>query len=322
LVGSYVLSLILTGTVKVWAMRSGLLARPVEDRFGLRIVPLGGGIAIFATMTSIIIVAALVIKFVLVPGRLASVAESANIDPADFSGKVGQLIIMLLCALTLFVLGLWDDKERLGPSLKLAVEFGVAIAAAAFAEVRVELFIESRIVASILSAFWIVLLINAFNFLDNMDGLAAGVAIITGGILFVAAVISRQVFVAGLSLVFVGTLLGFLAFNFPPAKIFMGDAGSLVVGFFAAVLTLRTTYYHQALSGQWYPVLLPAIVMAVPLYDFISVTVLRISQGKNPATFLYQVNLAGAMLVFAQTAMVLTIIAVLETTGGNDEKAK
>jgi UDP-GlcNAc:undecaprenyl-phosphate GlcNAc-1-phosphate transferase len=265
---------------------------------------------------------------------------------------------MLLCAMALFVLGLWDDKEQLGPFLKLAVEFGVAIVAAVFAEVRVELFIESRIVASVLSAVWIVLLMNAFNFLDNMDGLAAGIAIITGGILFVAAAISGQVFVAGLAIVFVGTLLGFLVFNFPPAKIFMGDAGSLVVGFFAAVLTLRTTYYHQAQSGQWYPVLLPAIVMAVPLYDFISVTVLRISQGKSPfvgdtqhfshrlrrrglsdtqtvltlylatlctglgATFLYQVNLAGAMLVFAQTVMVLAIIAILEMTGGNDKKTE
>jgi UDP-GlcNAc:undecaprenyl-phosphate GlcNAc-1-phosphate transferase len=350
--------LILTAVVKRWALRAGFLADLSADRFGIRIVPLGGGIAIFATMAIIIIAAVLAVRFVLVPGHLEVLTKSANIDPADFLGKVGQLVVMLLCALALFVLGLWDDKEQLGPFLKLGVEFGVAMIAAVFAEVRVELFIENRIVASALSAVWIVLLMNAFNFLDNMDGLAAGIAIITGGIMFVAAAISGQVFVAGLAIVFVGTLLGFLVFNFPPAKIFMGDAGSLVVGFFAAVLTLRTTYYHEAQSGQWYPVLLPAIVMAVPLYDFISVTVLRIIQGKSPfvgdtqhfshrlrrrglsdaqtvltlylatlctglgATFLYQVNLAGAMLVFAQTVMVLAIIAVLEMTGGNDKKTE
>ncbi|MHC4361973.1 MAG: MraY family glycosyltransferase, partial [Planctomycetota bacterium] len=229
------------------------------------------------------------------------------------------------------------------------------IAAAAFADVRVELFIESRIVTSLLSAVWIVLIINAFNFLDNMDGLAAGIAVIAGSILFTAAAVSGQVFVGGLAIVFVGTLLGFLVFNFPPAKIFMGDAGSLVVGFFVALLTLRTTYYHEAQSGQWYPVFLPALVMAVPLYDFISVTLLRISQGKSPfvgdtqhfshrlrkrgltdtqtvltlylatlctglgATFLYQVNLAGAILIFVQTFMVLAIIAVLETATKNDK---
>jgi UDP-GlcNAc:undecaprenyl-phosphate GlcNAc-1-phosphate transferase len=198
-----------------------------------------------------------------------------------------------------------------------------------------------------------VLIINAFNFLDNMDGASAGIAVIVASILFTAAAVSGQVFVGGLALVFIGTLLGFLVFNFPPAKIFAGDAGSLVIGFFLAMLSLRTTYYHQELNGQWYPVLLPLIVMAVPLYDFFSVTALRIKQGKSPfvgdtqhfshrlkkrgltetqtvltlylatlctglgATFLYQVNLAGAFLIFAQTLLVLAIIAVLETASAN-----
>jgi UDP-GlcNAc:undecaprenyl-phosphate GlcNAc-1-phosphate transferase len=352
--GTFILSLILTGAVKAFALRIGFVAKPVKDRFGERTVPLGGGIAIFLTMATIIIIAALAIRFVMVPGRLTSVAESANIDPADFLGKLSQLVVLLLCVLALFMLGLWDDKKHLGPGFKLAVQFAVALVAAAAAEIRVEFFIQNKIATSLFSAVWIVLLINAFNFLDNMDGLAAGIAAIAGCILFVAAVISGQVFVGGLAIVFVGTLLGFLAFNFPPAKIFMGDAGSLVVGFFAAVLTLRTTYYHQAQSGQWYPVLLPAIVMAVPLYDFISVTFLRISHRKSPfvgdtqhfshrlrkrglndtqttltlylatfctglgATFLYQVNLLGAIGIFIQTVMILAIIAILEATGKND----
>jgi UDP-GlcNAc:undecaprenyl-phosphate GlcNAc-1-phosphate transferase len=124
-----------------------------------------------------------------------------------------------------------------------------------------------------------------------------------------------------------------------------------------ALLTLRTTYYHEAQSGQWYAVFMPLVVMAVPLYDSISVTLLRISQGKSPfigdtqhfshrlkrhgltdtqtvltlylatlctglgATFLSQVNLAGAILIFVQTVMVLAIIAVFETTAKNDETA-
>ena len=74
----------------------------------------------------------------------------------------------------------------------------------------------------------------------------------------------------------IGSLLGFLVFNFPPAEIFMGDAGSLVVGFLVALLTLRTTYYHQAQSGNWYPVFMPLIVMAVLLYDFFRSTVVKI----------------------------------------------
>jgi UDP-GlcNAc:undecaprenyl-phosphate/decaprenyl-phosphate GlcNAc-1-phosphate transferase len=357
LAGSFVLSVILTAVVKKLAERIGFVAHPAADRFARTTVPLGGGIAIFTTITTIVVTAVVAIKILLVPGRLPWLVESAKINPADFLGKTNQLVIILLSALILFLLGLWDDKKRLGPFFKLAVQFAVAIIAAAFADVRVEFFIENKIITTALSAVWIVLIINAFNFLDNMDGAAAGIAVIASSILFTAAAISGQVFVGGLAVVFTGTLLGFLVFNFPPAKIFAGDAGSLVIGFFLAMLTLRTTYYHQAQSGQWYPVFTPLIVMAVPLYDFISVTALRIKQGKSPfvgdtqhfshrlkkrgltdtqtvlslylatlctglgATFLYQVNLAGAFLIFAQTFMILAIIAILETTSGNEKNA-
>jgi UDP-GlcNAc:undecaprenyl-phosphate GlcNAc-1-phosphate transferase len=136
----------------------------------------------------------------------------------------------------------------------------------------------------------------------------------------------------------------------------MGDAGSLVVGFFVALLTLRTDYYDQAQSGPWYPVLLPLIAMAVPLYDFLSVTVLRIRQGKSPfvgdtqhfshrlrrrgltdtqtaltlylatlgtglgATFLYQVNRIGAILIVGQTLLIVAMIGIFESTGKADKK--
>ena len=232
----------MTGLVRKLAARAGLVAHPSSDRYHQAVIPLGGGIAIFTTLMLFILAAAVAIKLVLVPGRFAWVAERANIDPADFLGKLNQLVFLLLGVLGLFALGLWDDIKHLGPLVKLGVQFAVAMMAAAFADIRVEFFIESRIITSALSAFWIVLIINAFNFLDNMDGLSAGIAVIASSILFTAAAISGQVFVGGLALVFVGTLLGFLVFNFPPSKIFMGDAGSLVVGFFVAMLTLRTTY--------------------------------------------------------------------------------
>jgi len=353
--GSFLTSLALTRLTRVLALRAGFVSRPVRERFSQRTVPLGGGIAIFTTLAVFILAATAAIKFL--PGYFGPLARAANINPADFLGKINQLTIILLSVSLLFALGLWDDKKHLGPFLKLVVQFIVAIIAAAYADIRVEFFIENKIITSTLSAVWIVLIVNAFNFLDNMDGLSAGVAVIASAILFVAAAMSGQVFVGGLTLVFTGTLLGFLVFNFPPAKIFMGDAGSLVVGFFVAILTLRTTYYQEAQSGRWYPVLMPLVVMAVPLYDFISVTLLRISQGKSPfvgdtqhfshrlkrygltdtqtvltlylatlctglgATFLYQVNLAGAILIFIQTFMILAIIAILETAAKNDRAA-
>ena len=350
------LSALLTAVTKNLAARAGFLAHPAGDRHHRTAVPLGGGIAIFATLSIAILAAIAAIKFLAAPGHLGPLAESAGVDPADFLAKIDQLAIVLISIIVLFALGLADDVKHLGPFFKLIIQFAVALIAAFFGDIRVELFIESRIITSVLSAFWIVLIINAFNFLDNMDGLSTGIAVIATCILFTAATLSGQVFVGGLALVFTGTLLGFLVFNFPPAKIFAGDAGSLVIGFIVALLTLRTTYYHQDLSGPRYPVFLPLLVMAVPLYDFISVTLLRIKQGKSPfigdtqhfshrlkrrgltdtqtvltlylatlctglgATFLYQVNLTGAILIFFQTVMILAIIAVLETTANNNDK--
>jgi len=353
LFGSFILSVVLTTIVRRLSIRAGFVAHPAADRYHQAVVPLGGGIAIFATLLIFILAATATIR--LLPSYLDLLSRTTNIDPADFSDKIDQLGIILLSTFVLFVLGLWDDRRNLGPFAKLSVQFAVAITAAYLADVRVELFIESRFITSLLSAVWIVLIINAFNFLDNMDGAAAGIAVIASSILFSAAALSGQVFVGGLALVFVGALSGFLLFNFPPAKIFMGDAGSLVVGFFVALLTLRIDYYHKTQGDPRYLVLMPLIVMAVPLYDFISVTLLRIRRGKSPfigdtqhfshrlkrhgltdtqtvltlylatlctglgATFLYQVNLAGAILIFIQTVMVLSIIAVFETTAKNDK---
>jgi UDP-GlcNAc:undecaprenyl-phosphate GlcNAc-1-phosphate transferase len=234
---------------------------------------------------------------------------------------------------------------------KLVIQFAVAATAAFVGDIKVEFFIENQLITGCLSAFWIVLIINAFNFLDNMDGLSAGIAAIASIILFWAAILSGQVFVGALAIIFVASLAGFLIFNFPPAKIFMGDCGSLVIGFFVAVLTLRTTYYNQAEGSGLFAVFMPLVVMAVPLYDFVSVTLLRISQGKSPfvgdtqhfshrlkrrglndtqvaltlylatlctgigAIILQRADTAGAILVFIQTLMVLAMIAILETTG-------
>ncbi|HSW01558.1 MAG TPA: MraY family glycosyltransferase [Sedimentisphaerales bacterium] len=353
LVGSFTISAVLTALAKQLTPRIGLVARPKADRYHRTIIPLGGGIAIFLTLAIFLIGAAVTVRFLVAPGHLGSLADRTGLNPADFLRRADELLVILLCATILFAMGLRDDKRALGPFFKLAVQLIVAGIAAFFGDVRVEFFIQSRIVTAALSAFWIVLIVNAFNFLDNMDGASAGIAVIASSVLLTAAAFNGQILVGGLAIVFIGSLLGFLAFNFPPASIFMGDAGSLVVGFFVALLTLRTTYYQQTGSGSWYPVLLPLIAMAVPLYDFTSVTLLRIRQGKSPfvgdtqhfshrlrrrgltdrqtaltlylatlctglgATFLYQVNLVGAILLVLQTATIVAIIGIFEGTARN-----
>ena len=341
----------LTAVVRKLALGSGFVARPVEDRFHDSIVPLGGGIAVYWTMALFILGGICVVRFLVAPGFVDWLGESVTVHAKGFLDKAGGLLIVMAVALVLHLVGLWDDKKHLGPGIKLIVQFAAAVIAAFFADIRLEFFIQNRIITTALSAVWIVLIMNAFNFLDNMDGLSAGIAVITSAVLFVAAALSGQVFVGAMALVFVGSLGGFLVFNFPPAKIFMGDSGSLVVGFFVALLTLRTTYYHQGQGGGLYAVFMPLVVMAVPLYDFISVTFLRLRQGKSPfvgdtqhfshrlkrrgltdtqttltlylatvctcvgAILLKDVDLAGAILVFAQTVMILAIIAILEMTG-------
>ena len=356
LVGSFTSSAVLTALAKRVAPRLGLVAHPRADRYHRAVIPLGGGIAIFLTLALFLIAGAAAMQLLIAPGYFGGLAERAGLNPADFQRHAGELLAILLCATILFLVGLRDDKHALGPFVKLAFQFLVAILAATFADVRVEFFIHSRIVTTVLSAFWIVLIVNAFNFLDNMDGASAGMAAIASSILLTAAAFNGQVFVSALAIAFIGALLGFLVFNFPPASIFMGDAGSLVVGFFVALLTLRTDYYHQAQSGSWYPVLLPLIAMAVPLYDFTSVTLLRLSQGKSPfvgdtqhfshrlrrrgltdtqtaltlylatlctglgATFLYQVNLIGAILIVGQTLLIVGIIGVFESTGKAEDR--
>ena len=350
LVGSFAVSAILTALARKTVPRLGLVAHPKADRYHRSVIPLGGGIAIYGTLTASILAAVGFIRFVAVPGHVTTLAERAKIDPADFLHHANELVVIVACATILFVVGLWDDKKALGPFFKLAVQWIVALIAVVFADVRVEFFIQNKIITSFLSAFWIVLIVNAFNFLDNMDGASAGIAAIASAILLTAAAFNGQVFVGGLTIIFIGTLLGFLMFNFPPASIFMGDAGSLVVGFFVALLTLRTTYYRQSQSGPWYPVLMPLVAMAVPLYDFLTVMSLRIRQGKSPfvgdtqhfshrlrrrglsdrqtaltlylatlgcglgATFLYEVSLVGAILIFVQTFLILGLIAIFEST--------
>jgi UDP-GlcNAc:undecaprenyl-phosphate GlcNAc-1-phosphate transferase len=347
------LSGVLTILVRRWAVRTEFVSRPRADRYNRNVIALGGGIAIFWTIAAFVLAGAAAVKFLMLPGHLPFLDESVLVHTEGFLTKVNDLLIVMAVVFVLHLMGLWDDKKSLGPLLKLAIQFGAATVAAVYADVRVEMFIENKIITTSLSVFWIVLMINAFNFLDNMDGASAGIALIATAVLMTAALRSGQVFVGAMGAVFAGALLGFLLFNFPPAKIFMGDCGSMVVGFFVALLTLRTTYYNAEAGTALYSVFMPLVAMAVPLYDFSSVTFLRLKQGKSPfvgdtqhfshrlkrrglsdrqvaltlylatlgtgagAILLQRADQIGVILIAVQTAMILLLIAILEASGSN-----
>jgi UDP-N-acetylmuramyl pentapeptide phosphotransferase/UDP-N-acetylglucosamine-1-phosphate transferase len=148
-------------------VRTDFVSRPCEDRYNRNVIALGGGIAIFWTIAIFILAGAAIVKFVIEPGHLSFLDESVTQHAAGFMTKINNLLIVLGAVFILHLMGLWDDKKHLGPFVKLAIQFVAAFIAAWFADIRVEMFIESKLITTLLSVFWIVLMINAFNFVAD-----------------------------------------------------------------------------------------------------------------------------------------------------------
>ncbi|MCF7956421.1 MAG: hypothetical protein K9M75_11505, partial [Phycisphaerae bacterium] len=185
--GSFTLSAILTALVRRISLKRDFVARPAADRFHQSVIPLGGGIAISWTIIIFLLAAAATVKFLLAPGHLNFLGENITIHTEGFLGKFSGLMVIVGCTLALHLVGLWDDKKHLGAFIKLFFQFAIATVAAVFADIRVELFIENTFITTALSVIWIVMIMNSFNFLHNMDGLSVGIAAIAASVLFFAA---------------------------------------------------------------------------------------------------------------------------------------
>lgn len=216
---------------------------------------------------------------------LAPIIEGPHREATDPSAVVLDAIILLAAIALLHVLGLIDDRKPLGPLIKLGLMVLPAVAIPVLTDSRLLTLFDAypggEALSVAITALWLLAMTNAMNFLDNMDGLSAGVAAIAGAFLTAAMLLAGQWFVAGLSACVVGACLGFLPHNFPKARVFMGDGGSLVLGFVLGFLSVRGTYVTEG-GSQWWGVLLPVLVLAVPLYDLTTVVGLRLSQGKSP----------------------------------------
>lgn len=252
-----------------------------------RRIPNTGGVAIFGAIMIPLLGAIAVVG--LVPAdTFTGWLEPVRAHLPGLTAKRPAALTLAACLALLHLVGLFDDRRALGPTPKLVIMLGVAAATVWFSETRLLTFLDSRVggpwLSILVTVGWIVVVTNALNFLDNMDGLAGGVALIAAACFLAGALVQGQWFVAACLALLVGSLAGFLVFNFPPAKVFMGDGGSLVIGFLLAFLTVRTTYIGEGPAGTnaWYGVLMPVVVLAVPLYDFTTVTILRLSQGKSP----------------------------------------
>ncbi len=319
----FIISLLSIYPVRRFAEPLGLVARLGGHSTHTRVTPLGGGIGIYL---GIILTFALGTAAVAIcksnPLWLAYLPEGLSQHLEGVWSRVGELWWLLGAASVLVVLGIVDDRGGVNPWLRLAVEFAVASFVVYYLDFGLTAFISVAWFTKILSVIWIVGLINSFNMLDNMDGLSGGIAAIIAVSMSIVMLStpdpgtsSPQLFVAALLLVLFGSILGFLWHNHPPAKIFMGDGGSYLIGFMIAVAMLMATF-ATADGSRPHAMFAPLCVMAVPLYDMLTVIWIRVREGRSifqgdKSHFSHRLVDLG----LSRTHAVLTIYLVTGTCG-------
>ncbi len=252
---SAVLCWFLTPVAMRVALRTGAMDRPGGHKGHDSPVPYLGGVAIVVAFAG-------------------SVAAAAVIRPPH-SG-MDELVVVLAVAVGLAVVGLLDDLRDLSPMFRLLLEVGAGLAVwevGAGVQITGTTWIDVAV-----TVFWVVGVTNAFNLLDNMDGLAAGLAGVACAAYFVIAATNGQYLVAGLSVGLAGCALGFLRHNLHPARIYMGDGGALFLGFLVAYLGIKLRF-EGARSASF---LVPVIVCSVPILDTTLVTIARLATGRSP----------------------------------------
>ncbi|HET6246788.1 MAG TPA: MraY family glycosyltransferase [Tepidisphaeraceae bacterium] len=284
---SFAIAFFTTLAMKHIAPKIGFVDKPGHRKIHSNPKPLGGGVAIFLGFVLPVVLGLIVIHVIRPPAVSPSSGAEPSPIPAYWSGArehTPMALGMIAAALAMHLLGLMDDRKALGPYFKMIVQLTIiALLVVLNGELRVLTFLGKPVSIAV-TILWIGAVTNAFNFLDNMDGLSAGVAAVCTAAFLVATLSIHQWFVAASLALLLGSLLGFLCFNFSPASIFMGDSGSLVIGLLLGTLTVRTTFLppNTSWGAGWYAIFAPVIVLAVPLYDLVVVSFIRLMRGKSP----------------------------------------
>lgn len=256
---------------RAWCLKSGVMDDPGHRKIHTRPIPLAGGMAV---MTGLM-VSLLAGVIVTVAGTRLNVA---GLFEHGLSVRTTQLLGLTAGAFGMLLLGLYDDRSELTPLLKFGGQLAVALVVAG-AGMRITLFVPSLLFSYGITALWILTVVNAFNFMDNMNGLCAGLGAIGAGWFGLIAAFQGQYLVATMAFLATGALLGFLPFNFPRAAAFLGDAGSHLTGYLLAVLAILPHYYTHK-HPRPLAVLTPLLVLAVPLADMVWVVILRWRKGR------------------------------------------
>ena len=253
--GSTLLSLVFTPLALKLALRRQILDHPGGHKSQDSPVPYLGGLAMVGAFSLAVLAAALLRP--PVTGR-------------------NELFVLLGAGLALSLVGLVDDLRHLRPWVRVLFEIGAGYA---LWEVGagVQLF-HSEFANAVITVAWVVAIANAFNLLDNMDGLSAGVAVVGAGSFFAIAASNDQFLVAGLAAGVAGCALGFLRHNFHPARIYMGDSGSLFLGFMLAYLGMKLRFPGPTNVTF----LVPILVLGVAVLDTTLVTISRLRHKRSP----------------------------------------
>ena len=196
--------------------------------------------------------------------------------------KLPLMLAILVGAGVLAVMGRRDDQAGLGIAVRLAIQVSVAVLFAVFGA-RGTLFMNEPVLQIALTVSWILFVTNAINFIDNTDGVMPMVALCATTGIFLIAALDGQLFVAAFALALMGTLIGVLPFNWHPASVYMGDEGSMPLGFLLATLAILLTTAGTGARSVVAPFVVPLLLLAVPIIDATFVITRRIYEGRSPA---------------------------------------
>ncbi|MEX1230279.1 MAG: MraY family glycosyltransferase [Planctomycetaceae bacterium] len=317
---AFAISFLATGAMRRIAPRVGLIDRPAARKVHVVPTPLGGGIGIWLGVVVPLVGVQLLgwlshkgwVDWLHLPANL-----TVHLDGIGY--RAPQLWAVLAGGTILLVMGLLDDLKNLHWLPRLFLQIAIA-AGLVMSGVSMTLFIDQPWIGHVVTVFWLLVLMNSFNFLDNMDGLSAGIALIASAcfaIVMLTGTSEPRWLVAGVLLILAGALAGFLCHNWPPARIFMGDTGSHFVGLMLASMTVLGTFYEsKAGTESRHVILAPLCILAVPLYDTASVIVIRLMQRRSPfhadkSHFSHRLVELGLKPKYA----VLTIYLATMTTG-------
>ncbi len=345
---TFALSWLLTRVMRKAALRFNILDHPIGRKAHSEPTPLLGGVAIFGAFY-IVVMAHLVALIVLQPyGPEWMDAKLSSMLGADGGLKLAGILV---AGVMIFLLGVIDDLHVLTPWMKLAGQIVIALVLAGFG-LRIRVFIFNDPVSStIATVFWMVLIVNSMNLLDNMDGLSAGVSVIAAATFFLCVQPFDTYFMVRVLLViFAGAMGGFLWYNLPPASIFMGDCGAMFSGYFLATVAVVGTFHLEGASPR-VAVAAPVMALSVPLFDTLSVIYIRLRNGDSimlgdkrhfshrlvevgmrPAMAVYFIfmvaglvglngallpylNMGGTVIITAQTFGIFVLIVLLMNAG-------